>query len=75
MKAQLGGELVLHKIVMADPKYVTAETDEHVQNNKQVIKKHYDRWQAYLYLENSDKNKYGTLINGLDSQQALGTNQ
>ena len=75
MKAQLGAELVLHKIVMADPKYIKAETDEHVKNNKQVIKTHYERWQAYVYLENCDKNKYGTLVNGLDSQQALGTNQ
>ena len=75
MKAQLGADLTLHKVVMADPDYVKAETDEDVKNNKVITRKHYDRWQAYLYLENSDKNKYGSLINGLDSQQALGTNQ
>ena len=75
MKAQLGADLILHKVVMADPDYIKAETDADVENNKKITKKHYDRWQAYLYLENSDKNKYGSFINGLDSQQALGTNQ
>ena len=28
-----------------------------------------------MYMENSDKNKYGSLINGLDRQEAVGTNQ
>mmetsp|Transcript_10213 Transcript_10213/g.14656 ORF Transcript_10213/g.14656 Transcript_10213/m.14656 type:complete len:92 (+) Transcript_10213:399-674(+) len=30
---------------------------------------------AYLYLDNSDKNKYGSIIKGLSSQKSLGNDQ
>ena len=30
---------------------------------------------AYTYLENSDKNKYGSLLTGLQTQQSLKNNQ
>ena len=75
LKAQLGSELVLHKVVNADANYQEGDSEAIKDNNTKIIKKHYDRWIAYVYLENSDKNKYGSLINGLDSQQSLGTNQ
>ena len=75
LKAQLGSELVLHKVVNADTDYQKGESEATKDNNSKIIKKHYDRWIAYVYLENCDKNKYGSLVNGLDSQQALGTNQ
>ena len=75
MKAQLGSELVLHKIVETDGDYTKGTTQTEMDANKKVIKKHYERWLAYVYLENCDKTKYGSVIQGLDSQQALGTNQ
>ena len=75
-KTHLGGEMVLHKVVMNDDEYIDDDdTDEAKENNQKLIKKHYDRWAAYLYLENSDRNKYGTLVDGLDSQLSLGNNQ
>jgi len=42
-----------------------------------VLKAHSrDGWQAYLYLANSDRSRYGTLIQGhLQSQHSLGNNQ
>jgi hypothetical protein len=30
---------------------------------------------AYLYFENADKSKYGTLLSGLNTQQSLGNDQ
>ena len=75
LKAQLGGEILLHKIVKADPDYTKGRTESERESNNKVVHKQYERWLAYLYLENCDKTKYGTLIHGLDSQQALGTNQ
>ena len=76
LKAHLGDELVMHKVVRNDPDFIKEEyTAGDREKNKKLIRKHYDRWLAYLLLENCDKNKYGTLVNGLDSQQALGNNQ
>ena len=76
MKAHMGQEIVLHKVVRNDPDFVKDEyTAGDKEKNAKIVKKHYDRWLAYLLLENCDKNKYGTIVNGLDSQQALGNDQ
>lgn len=34
-----------------------------------------EKWFAFVYLENSDQNKYGSLINNLASQKALSHDQ
>jgi hypothetical protein len=35
----------------------------------------FNKWMAYLLLQNSDQNKYGPMINGLLSQFSMGNNQ
>ena len=69
LKAQLGEEIVFHKVIRNDPDFIKDEyTAGDKEKNKKVIKKHYERWLAYLYLDNCDKNKYGSVLSGLDSQ-------
>jgi hypothetical protein len=38
-------------------------------------KKAFQLFLAFLYMDNSDKQKYGTLLTGLQTQQSLGNNQ
>ena len=35
----------------------------------------WERWMSYLFLDNSDKTKYGSLITSFQSQFSLGNNQ
>ena len=43
-----------------------------VQKNQQEVA---DHLYAFIYLENADSNKYGSVLKGLSEQQALGNNQ
>jgi hypothetical protein len=35
----------------------------------------FNQFQAYMYLKNSDKTKYGSLLKGLETQQSLKNSQ
>ena len=50
MKAQMGAEIVLYKIVQTDPDYTKGTTQAEIDTNNKVIKKHYERWQAYFFI-------------------------
>ena len=57
-----------------------SHTDEYIQmsdeaTKKDMTKKAYSRWTAYMMLRNGDHNKYGTLKTTLNNQYALGNNQ
>ena len=42
---------------------------------EKICRKHSDQFFAYLYMENTDKAKYGLLLSGLDTQYSLGNKQ
>ena len=39
------------------------------------FQKTFEKFLANLYLENANRTKYGSLLNGLNTQQSLGNNQ
>ena len=51
------------------------EKEEAQKTIEKVCKKHTDQFFAYLYLENADRSKYGSLISGLETQWSLGNKQ
>jgi hypothetical protein len=66
MESQIGSPIILTK-------YINNNKDN---LEKEVKQQHaYEQLITYLYLKNSDKSKYGSLLNGLSSQYALGHDQ
>ena len=49
-------------------------TDEYV-NATSMNKQAHSKWVTFIYMDNIDKSKYGTLMNNLRSQYSLGNNQ
>jgi hypothetical protein len=48
---------------------------EDENNNKELVEKAFNQLTAYIYLENSDRSKYGSLLADLQTQQSLKSNQ
>ena len=71
LESHLGVPLILEKYVKTMEGY--DETDS-MKTNK-LIKQASEGLFAYLYLENSDQAKYGTIIHNLNSQKSLGNDQ
>jgi hypothetical protein len=67
MISHIGGPIILTKFVKTLPNY---EKDEIAGNLKA-----FNQLAAYMYLENSDKSKYGSIMTGLETQQSLKNNQ
>lgn len=66
--AQIGGPIVMTKYIKSMPVYTTTKHDKFSEQAfKELV--------AYLYLTNSDKTKYGSLVNGLSLQFSLEQNQ
>jgi hypothetical protein len=63
---------MLTKILEADPRYVVeADNDK----RKSMENRAFEQLLSYLYLENADQSKYGSLLVGLNTQQSLGNDQ
>jgi hypothetical protein len=71
LESHLGGPIVLHKIVMVMPGYDESNIIERDDKHKTASYK----FLAYLYLKNANKDKYGSLLDGLNTQQSLNNNQ
>jgi hypothetical protein len=71
MKSHLGGPIVLTKYIKAMREY----DPESEKSIKECNEKAFSQFVAYMYLENSDKSKYGSLLSGLQTQQSLKNNQ
>ena len=65
LKSHLGGPIILTKVVQAMTDYDLASNAE----REQLHEKGFNQFLAFLYLENSDKTKYGSLLIGLNTQQ------
>ena len=71
MKTQLGGELVLAKFVKGMDGY---DVNDYTKT-EELVKEAYEMFKAYVFIANSDNNKYGSLIKNLAQQQSLKNNQ
>ena len=71
LKAIFGKEFLNNYIEKTDEYKKTADPDEQASLKKEAFPK----WTAYIYLNNSDNNKYGSLKKNLQSQYALQNNQ
>eukprot|EP00978_Attheya_sp_CCMP212_P026302 scaffold86274_cov53-Attheya_sp.AAC.2 len=71
LESHIGGPIVLTKFVeqMADYNALDAYK---VEKCNRIA---YAQMLSILYLKNSDKKKYGSLLKGLNAQQSLGNNQ
>ena len=71
-KSHIGGPLIIPSIVQSDPDF---DEEGDVETNKQIMEDVYERFLAYLFLEQSDRDKYGTLLKTLNTQHSLQNNQ
>jgi hypothetical protein len=71
LKSHVGGPIILTKIVEAMPGYDETDTDKCDKMNEQAL----NQFLAFLYLNNADKTKYGSILTGLNTQQSLGNDQ
>jgi hypothetical protein len=71
LESHFGGPLIIKKIIESLPEY--NESDE--KSVKICEEKIFESFLAFLYLENADRTKYGSLLTGLNTQQSLGNNQ
>jgi hypothetical protein len=66
------GDKMMNDYISKTEKYkATSDVDEQAEMTKGSFKK----WCSYVYLRNSDQNKYGSLKKNLQSQFALGNDQ
>jgi hypothetical protein len=67
IKAHIGGPLILTKYVKDMDKYTVVEA-------KKFQEIAFNQFMAYMYLDNADKAKYGTLLTGLNTQTSYHRN-
>jgi hypothetical protein len=67
----VGGPLILEKYV----KTMEGYDEDDLSKMTVLVKEASERLLAYLYLENSDQDKYGSILRNLNSQKSLGNDQ
>jgi hypothetical protein len=70
-ESHMGGPMIITKVVEAMQGY--NETDS--KNQEKYRSEAYQRFTRFLYLNNADKSKYGTILAGLHTQQSLNNDQ
>jgi hypothetical protein len=71
LKSHIGGPIILTKIVKATSGYEEADAEKREKMQEQA----YNQLLAFMYLDNADKTKYGSILTGLNTQQSLGNDQ
>ena len=71
MISHLGGPIVLTKYVEGMSGYDASKPDE----VKKLQAAAFSQLMAFVYLDNADRQKYGSLTTGLQSQHSLGNSQ
>jgi hypothetical protein len=71
LESHLGGPVVLEKYVRTMENY----DGNNVEKTHNMIAKASEGLFAFLYIENSDQDKYGSIISHLNSQKSLGNDQ
>ena len=76
LESHLGDPIILTKFLQATLGYTEEPTDEvEKQKNKILEDQAFEQLLAYMYLENADQTKYGSILSGLSTQQSLGNDQ
>ena len=86
MESQIGGPIILKKIIRTMSEYVQYEEESSNGSNnkemkeedklkKELIKTSSSKFNAYIYLENSDQKRFGQVMKTLHQQQSFGNNQ
>ena len=71
LESHIGGPIILTKIVEAMPGYDEKDKDKRDKYRAKANA----QFMAYLYLDNADQSKYGSILMGLNTQQSLGNDQ
>lgn len=71
LETHVGGPIVLSKYVMT----MTGYDETNPAMNQELIDKASEQFLAFIYLENSDQEKYGSILSNLNSQKSLGNDQ
>jgi hypothetical protein len=71
LESYLGGQIVLTKFVRTMPKY----DQNNAEASTECIENASEQLFTFVYLENADQDKYGSLLKGLNSQKSLGHDQ
>ena len=70
LETHTGGPIILEKLINKNMTDIKGLTDKEMMT-RQVS----DGFLAYLYLEQADKGKYGSILQGLTTQLSLGNDQ
>jgi hypothetical protein len=71
LETHLGGSINLTKYITT-MKELTSEDE---LNYKNLLNMTFKQYCAYLYLKQSDKKEYGSIMNGLNTQYSFSSNQ
>lgn len=63
----IGGPIILKKVMQLMPAY---SKNNYPKVKKQIVQA-FSQFLGYLYLENADGSKYGSILTGLNAQQLL----
>ena len=66
------GTKILDEFVETTREYKEDDDDDERTKLKEEA---FGRWSAYMLVKNSDQNKFGSLLNGMTTQYAMGNNQ
>jgi hypothetical protein len=66
------GTDILNKFIENTREY---QEQEDAEKKKELKDGAFDKWMAYLLIRNSNQGKYGSLMNGLESQFSMDNNQ
>ena len=72
LESHVGTPISFPKVTAADNDYTVNDTGG---KNEECRKRTANRFYAYLYIENSDQDKYGSVLKGLNSQHSLKNDQ
>ena len=71
LELHIGGPIILTKVVEGMSGYDKSDPDKVSKCQDHA----FDQFLGYLYLDNADKSKYGSILQGLNTQQSLGNDQ
>ena len=71
LKSHMGEPIILTKFVEAMDEY----NKNDIKLRDKFREQAFSQFMAYLYLDNADKAKYGSIMTGLNTQQSLGNDQ
>ena len=76
LQSVIGTPIILAKLLESTDGYTKMPMDEiEHEKNKILQDQMHEQLLAYIYLENADQAKYGTILSGLDTQNSLGNDQ